>query len=98
MNRDQQLWGVALWVEREHGDDGPAYIADQVTCLALIGDVSGVAMWRKVAERYDQLQRGAAAPSCPHLSFRKSANCPVQRSQQRLRSFSLLLPFVPFSF
>ena len=54
LNRDQELWGVALWVEREHGDDGPAYIADQVTRLALIGDVAGGAIWRAVAERYDR--------------------------------------------
>ena len=51
MNRDQELWGVTLWIEREHGDDGPACIADHVRRLALIGDVAGVAMWGAVAKQ-----------------------------------------------
>lgn len=60
MTRDQELWGVALWLERAHGDRGPEHIAAEVSRLAAEGDENGVAMWRSVAERYDQLrQRGS---------------------------------------
>lgn len=55
---EQELWVVALWVEKHHGNDGPNHIAEQVTRLAEEGDLEGVAMWRKVAERYDTLQIG----------------------------------------
>jgi hypothetical protein len=49
------LWGVAPWVEKNLGKSWPAYIASQIERLALEGDDSGVAMWRTVAERRDQL-------------------------------------------
>lgn len=55
MNLEQELWAVALWVEREHGSDGPNHIAKQVTRLAEAGDFDGVMMWRRVVERYDAL-------------------------------------------
>lgn len=57
LNRDQELWGVALWVEKNHGENGPTFIAQQIERLALEGDEAGVAMWRTVAERFDQLSR-----------------------------------------
>ncbi len=57
LTRDQELWGVALWVEKNHGEGGPAFIAKQIERLALEGDEVGVAMWRTVAERFDQLCR-----------------------------------------
>ncbi len=28
LNRDQELWAVALRVEKNHGEEGPAYIAE----------------------------------------------------------------------
>jgi hypothetical protein len=59
MTRDQELWGVALWVEKQHGADGPRWIAEQVGRLALANDADGVAMWRAVAERFEQLIRRA---------------------------------------
>ena len=46
MNRDQELWGVALWVEKRHGADGPRFIAEQVGRLALAGEDRGVTMAR----------------------------------------------------
>ena len=57
LTRDQELWGVALWVEKNHGDGGPFYIASQVERLASKGDEAGVAMWRTVADRFDQLRQ-----------------------------------------
>ena len=59
MTRDQELWGIALWLET-HGDDGPAHIASEVARLSALNDVDGIAMWRAVAERYDRLcERGS---------------------------------------
>ena len=60
MTRDQELWGIALWIEKTHGDEGPAHIASEVARLAALNDVDGIAMWRAVAERYDRLcERGS---------------------------------------
>ena len=55
MTSEHELWAMALWVEKHHATDGVGYIAKQVTRLAHEGDLEGVAMWRKVAERYDTL-------------------------------------------
>lgn len=55
LTREQELWGVALWVDKNHGEGGPAFIAKQIERLALEGDEAGVAIWRTVAERFDQL-------------------------------------------
>lgn len=60
MTRDQELWGVALWVERTHGDNGPGHIAEQIARLTGAGDEDGIAMWRAVAERYDKLRERTA--------------------------------------
>jgi len=51
------LWGVALWVEKNHGKSGPTYIASQIERLAIEGDEAGVAMWRTVAKRFEQLRQ-----------------------------------------
>lgn len=63
LTRDQELWGVALWVEKNHGEDGTSYIASQVERLASEGDEAGVAMWRTVADRFDQLRQCLDEPS-----------------------------------
>ena len=55
LNRDQELWAVALWVEKNHGEEGPAYIAQQIQRLSNEGDEAGMATWKTVADRFDQL-------------------------------------------
>ncbi len=54
MTNEQELWGVALWVEKHHGPNGQAFIAAQLERLA--GDPQGLAMWRRVAARLDEMQ------------------------------------------
>lgn len=54
---EQELWAMALWVEKNHGPEGPRFIAEQVGRFALEGDEGGVALWHQVAERFDALQR-----------------------------------------
>ena len=51
------MWGIALWVEKNHGESGPTYVASQIERLALEGDEAGVTMWRIVAERFKQLRQ-----------------------------------------
>ena len=55
MTRDHEVWGIALWVEKNHGQSGATFIAEQVRRLATGGDDEGIALWREVARRYDQL-------------------------------------------
>ena len=61
LNRDQELWAVALWVEKNHGDQGGAYILGQVERLTSVNDDGGVAMWREVADRFEQLRKSPGA-------------------------------------
>lgn len=60
LTRDQELWGVALWVEKAHSENAQGYMAEQVTRLAEAGDAAGIAMWRAVAERYDKLRENTS--------------------------------------
>jgi hypothetical protein len=52
MTRDQELWAMALWVEKHHGEQGAAFIAAQIERLVLHGEEGGVALWREVEDRY----------------------------------------------
>ncbi|MEZ5748721.1 MAG: hypothetical protein R3D83_02175 [Caenibius sp.] len=56
VSREQELWAVALWVEKHHGENGWLHIAQQQDRLLAEGDLDGVAMWRKVGERFEVLQ------------------------------------------
>ncbi len=53
---EQEIWGVALCGEKHHGADGPRHLAEQIGRLALAGEEGGIAMWKKVAARYSDLQ------------------------------------------
>lgn len=55
MTRDQELWAMALHVEREHGDAGRAFIAAQAERNRLAGEQGGVDLWEAVRWRLDQL-------------------------------------------
>lgn len=57
LTSDQELWGVALWVEKTHGSDGQSYFAHRVERLASEGDEAGIAMWQTVAVRFKQLRQ-----------------------------------------
>lgn len=55
ITRDQELWGIALWVEKNHGQNGWFHIAQQQDRLLALGDFNGVSMWRQVGRYYEQL-------------------------------------------
>ncbi|MES2699177.1 MAG: hypothetical protein V4647_06165 [Pseudomonadota bacterium] len=53
---DQEVWGMALWVERVHGDSGWLHIAMEQDRLLAAGELDGVALWRRVQRRWEELQ------------------------------------------
>lgn len=55
LNRDQELWAVALWVEKHHGKDGWLHIAQQQDRLLEQNDFVGAEMWKEVSQRFDKL-------------------------------------------
>lgn len=55
LTRDQELWGMALWVERTHGDQGPHFIGERIDALAQSGEEEGVRLWRAVGRRFECL-------------------------------------------
>jgi hypothetical protein len=56
--REKEIWAIALWVEKHHGDEGDFYIAQQMDRLLAEGELDGMAMWRQVAERFEKLKTG----------------------------------------
>lgn len=59
LTRDRELWAMALHVEREHGEDGQAFIVAQMERNRLLGEQAGIDLWAGVARRFEQLQRSA---------------------------------------
>ena len=58
MDWQHEVWAEALWVEQNKGDDGPRFMAEQITRLALEGDEAGIARWKRIATAYDELRAG----------------------------------------
>ena len=54
-----ELWACALTLERQHGEDALSFIADRISKLAMAGDFDGVAKWKIIAARFDQLQEAS---------------------------------------
>ena len=52
-----ELWACAYQVVDQHGDQAPRFVSERIGCLALAGDCDGVAMWKAIAVRIDQLHR-----------------------------------------
>jgi len=57
MPDDRELWACALQVERQHGKDAPRFVAERIGALATAGDEEGMATWKAIARRLDQLRR-----------------------------------------
>lgn len=62
--REQELWAMALWVDREHGEDGERFIAERVSHFEAEGDNGGKQLWMEVARRFVDLKAATrAAPN-----------------------------------
>lgn len=64
VTREQELWAMALWVDREHGEEGERFIAERVLHFDAEGDEGGKKLWMDVARRFVELKSStSAAPS-----------------------------------
>jgi hypothetical protein len=55
VTREQEIWALALSVERKHGENAARFIAERVAAFEQSGPPEAVALWRKVQRRYEQL-------------------------------------------
>ena len=58
VTREQEIWALAVSVERKHGENAARYIAQRVTVFEQSGPQEAVALWRQVQRRYKQLSPG----------------------------------------
>jgi hypothetical protein len=56
MISDRELWACAHTVLSQHGQQAPVVVAARTGALALQGDTAGVATWKSIARRMEQLQ------------------------------------------
>jgi hypothetical protein len=56
MNRDQQLWAMALHVERDHGANAAAFITWQVTRNVEAREPDRVLLWKAIGRRLEKLR------------------------------------------
>jgi len=55
---------MALWVDREHGEEGEGFIAERVLHFEAEGDNGGKQLWMNVARRFVELKTSmCAAPN-----------------------------------
>ena len=52
---------MALWVDREHGEEAEEFITGKVLHFVERGDDGGRKLWEKVARRYVQLREANTA-------------------------------------
>lgn len=55
MSPEEHVWACALAIERQHGARAAAVVAERIGALALAGDYEGIAMWKAIAVRLDEL-------------------------------------------
>jgi hypothetical protein len=58
VTEDQELWAAAAHIVRVHGDGAMWHCAKRMGELAGQGDQAGVATWKIIANRVEQLQAG----------------------------------------
>lgn len=63
LDREQELWAMALWVEKTQGENAWFYIAQQKDRLLADGDPLGLGLWNEVERRLEMLAGGSATPN-----------------------------------
>lgn len=61
ITREQEVWAMALWVDREHGEDAECFIAERVLHFEETGETGGKDLWMRVARRYVDLRDALTA-------------------------------------
>jgi hypothetical protein len=56
ITREQEIWAMALWVDREHGEDAVEFIAKRVLHFEATGETGGKDLWMQVARRHVELR------------------------------------------
>ena len=57
ITRQQEIWAMALWVEKQHGADGQRSINRQIALLEKSGEERGTDLWKAVKARFEKLRR-----------------------------------------
>jgi hypothetical protein len=57
LTEERHLWACANMVLNQHTHNAARFVAERIGALALAGDQSGVATWKAIAQRMDQLIR-----------------------------------------
>ncbi len=55
VTRKQEIWALALWVERSHGELGASFIADRIMHFEALGSPQAVTLWDQVAKYHRRL-------------------------------------------
>jgi hypothetical protein len=63
MLTEWELWACANKVMSDHGEAAPDFIAERISTLTRNGDEQGVANWKAIEARYEQLIAGPAPGS-----------------------------------
>lgn len=63
ITREQEMWAIALWVEKHHGDVGDVYVSQQMDRLLAADDLAGMAYWGKVRDKLERLCQRVRIPS-----------------------------------
>lgn len=61
ISRAQEIWAMALWVDREHGEDAEQFIAEKVLHFESVDDRGGQDLWMNIARRYVELREAMEA-------------------------------------
>jgi len=56
VTRTQEIWALALWVERTHDDEGEGFIAERIAHFEAEGTQQAVELWKQVARRFEELR------------------------------------------
>jgi hypothetical protein len=63
---ERELWACADQVLEQYKANADRFVAERVAALAAAGDAEGVATWRAIATRLDQLRDTAGALMVRH--------------------------------
>ena len=56
VTRAQEIWALALWVERTHGVGWAALVAERIAHFEAEGASPAVELWKQVARRFEELR------------------------------------------
>lgn len=59
LNREQELWAMALWIEKTQGENAWFFVAQQKDRLLAEGDPLGLGLWNEVERRLAMLAEGS---------------------------------------